>query len=176
VPTIRKPDREEKGRTSPRASALTHWWRRETLSTRKRPRPRKSSCCPRLVKTRLPAPPWAYRPQRNCRWYRFPSQSPETLEVRLRDWRQLLEQNPARAERNRQCQRKRDERRRQRRLANNNSAPNLANNNPAIRQIIESKALNPSCQQQPSGQRVTLCPIKGSEPCSPPTRSTICIT
>jgi hypothetical protein len=57
-------------------------------------------------------------------------------------WRQLLEQNPARAERNRQRQRKRDERRRQRRLANNNSAPNLANNSPAIPQITESKAPN----------------------------------
>src|ERR1019366_5495828 len=33
-----------------------------------------------------------------------------------------------------------------------------------------------SCQQQPYGQGVALCPIKGSEPCSPPTRSTICIT
>ena len=67
-------------------------------------------------------------------------------------WTRLLEHNPARAERNRQRQRQRDERRRQRRLANNNSAPNLANNSPAIPQIIESKALNLSCQQQPSGQ------------------------
>ena len=91
-------------------------------------------------------------------------------------WVQLLERNPARAESNRQRQRQRDERRRQRRLANNNSAPNLANNSPAIPQIIESKVSDPSCQQQPSGQRVTLCPIKGNEPCSPPIKSTICIT
>jgi hypothetical protein len=91
-------------------------------------------------------------------------------------WTQLLEHNPARAERNRHRQRQRDERRRQRRLANNNSAPNLANNSPAIPQIIESKASDSSCQQQPSGQLVAFCPIKGSEPCSPPIRSTICIT
>jgi hypothetical protein len=91
-------------------------------------------------------------------------------------WRRLLEQNPARAERNRQRQRQTDERRRQCVLANNNSAPNLANNTPAIPQITESKALSLFCQQQPSGQRGALCPIKGSEPCSPPTRSTICIT
>src|SRR6516165_749935 len=91
-------------------------------------------------------------------------------------WTQLLEHNPARAERNRQRQRQRDERRRQRRLANNNSAHNLANNSPAIPQAIESKALDLSCQQQPSVQSVVLCPIKGNEPCSPPTRSTICIT
>ena len=91
-------------------------------------------------------------------------------------WVHLREQNPARAERNRQRQRQRDERRRQRGLANNNSAPSLANNSPAIRQAIESKASAASCQQQPSGQTVTACPIKGSGPCSPPTRSTICIT
>jgi len=91
-------------------------------------------------------------------------------------WTQLLEYNPARAERNRQRQRQRDERRRQRRLANNNSAPNLANNSPAIPQVIESTVLDLSCQQQPSGQRMAFCPIKGNEPCSPPTRSTICIT
>jgi hypothetical protein len=59
-------------------------------------------------------------------------------------WKQLLEQNPARAERNRQHQRQRDERRRQRRLANKNSALNLANNSPAIPQIIESKVSDPS--------------------------------
>ena len=47
-------------------------------------------------------------------------------------WTQLLEHNPGRAERNRQRQRQRDERRRQRRLANNNSAPNLANNSPLV--------------------------------------------
>jgi hypothetical protein len=52
----------------------------------------------------------------------------------------------------------------------------LANNIPAIPQSLESKASAPSCQQQPSGQRVAFCPIKGSEPCSPPIRSTICIT
>ena len=43
-------------------------------------------------------------------------------------WTQLREQNPARAERNRQCQRQREQQRRQRRLANNNSASNLAHN------------------------------------------------
>ena len=82
----------------------------------------------------------------------------------------------ARAERNRHRQRQRDERRRQRCLANNNSASNLANNSPAIPQVIESTVPDPSCQQQPSGQWVAFCPIKGSEPCSPPIRSTICIT
>ena len=91
-------------------------------------------------------------------------------------WAQLLERNPARAERNRQRQRQRDQQRRQRLLANNNSAPNLANNHPAIPQAIDPKAPVTSCQQQPSGQRVAFCPIKGSEPCSPPIRSTICIT
>ena len=91
-------------------------------------------------------------------------------------WTQLREQNPARAERNRQCQRLRDQRRRQRRLANNNSASNLANNSPTIPQAIESKSPPLSCQQQPSVQRVAFCPIKGSEPCSPPIRSTTCIT
>ena len=48
-------------------------------------------------------------------------------------WAQLREQNPARAERNRQCQRRRDQQRRQRRLANNNSAPDLANNSPLVK-------------------------------------------
>ena len=91
-------------------------------------------------------------------------------------WMQLREQNPARAERNRQCQRQRDQRRRQRHLANNNSASNLANNNPATPQGIDSTTSAPSCQQQPSGQRVAFCPIKGSEVCSPPIRSTMCIT
>ena len=91
-------------------------------------------------------------------------------------WAQLLDRNPSRAERNRQRQRQRDQQRRQRRLANNNSAPNLANNSPATSQAIESTASAPSCQQQPSGQRAAFCPIKGSEPCSPPIRSTICIT
>jgi hypothetical protein len=91
-------------------------------------------------------------------------------------WTRLREQNPAQAERNRQRQRQRDRQRRQRRLANNNSAPNLANNNPAIPQPLEMKSLALSCQQQPSGQKAAFCPIKGSEPCSPPIRSTICIT
>jgi hypothetical protein len=91
-------------------------------------------------------------------------------------WTQLCERNPGRAERNRQRQRQRDQQRRQRRLANNNAAPHLANNSPAIPQVIELKAAAPSCQQQPSGQTVVFCPIKGSEPCSPPIRSTICIT
>jgi len=91
-------------------------------------------------------------------------------------WKQLRECNPARAERNRHRQQERDERRRQRLLANNNSASNLANNSPAIPEIIESKAPSSSCQQQPSGQWVALCPIKGSGPCLPPIRSTICIT
>jgi hypothetical protein len=86
-------------------------------------------------------------------------------------WKQLREHNPERAERNRHRQQQRDERRRQRRLANNNSAPNLANNNPAIPQAIESKISAPSCQQQPSGQRVAFCPIKGSEPCSKETQA-----
>jgi len=74
-------------------------------------------------------------------------------------WKHLREQNPARAERNRQRQQQRDESRRQRLLANNNSASDLANNSPAIPEVIESKALSPSCQQHPSGQRVALCPI-----------------
>jgi hypothetical protein len=91
-------------------------------------------------------------------------------------WAQLLEHNPARAERNRQRQRQRDQRRRRARLANNSSAPDLANNSPAIQQVIESTVLDLSCQQQPSGQQVAFCPIKGNEPCSPPIRSTICIT
>ena len=91
-------------------------------------------------------------------------------------WKQLREHNPARAERNRQRQRQRDHQRRQRRLANSNAASNLANNSPAIPQVIESKISALSCQQQPSGQRGAFCPIKGSEPCSPPIRSTICIT
>ena len=91
-------------------------------------------------------------------------------------WMQLREQNPARAERNRQCQRRRDQQRRQRRLANNNPASDLANNSPAIPQAVESKTSASSCQQQPSGQTAAFCPIKGSEPCSPPIRSTICIT
>ena len=88
-------------------------------------------------------------------------------------WKRLREDNPARAERNRQRQRQRDQ---QRRLANNTSALDLANNIPARTQAIESKAPIPSCQQQSSGQRVAFCPIKGSGPCSPPIRSTICIT
>ena len=88
-------------------------------------------------------------------------------------WRQLRQRNPARAERNRQRQRQRDQ---HRRLANNNSASNLANNSPATLQAIEFKASPLSCQQHPSGQRGGFCPIKGSEPCSPPIRSTICIT
>jgi hypothetical protein len=58
-------------------------------------------------------------------------------------WKQLREDDPARAERNRQRQRQRDQ---QRRLANNNSALDLANNNPATPQTIESKASAPSCQ------------------------------
>ena len=91
-------------------------------------------------------------------------------------WEQLREHNPARAERNRQRQQQRDERQRQRRLANNNSASNPAIYSPAIPQVIESTAPNPSCQQQPSGQRGAFCPIKGSGPCSPLIRSTICIT
>jgi len=91
-------------------------------------------------------------------------------------WMQLREDNPARAERNRQSQRQRDQQRRQRRLANNNSAHNLANNNPATLQVVELEAVALSCQQQPSGKWAAFCPIKGSEPCSPPIRSTICIT
>jgi len=57
-------------------------------------------------------------------------------------WKQLREHNPARAERNRQRQQQRDERQLQRRLANNNSAPNLANNSSVIPQVIESTAPN----------------------------------
>ena len=74
-------------------------------------------------------------------------------------WTQLRQQNPARAERNRQRQRQRDQQRRQHRLANNTSALDLANNRPAIPQANESKEPAPSCQQQPSGQRVAFCPI-----------------
>jgi hypothetical protein len=76
--------------------------------------------------------------------------------------------NCASAERNRHRQQQRDERRRQGLLANISSASNLANNIPAIPEVIESKVPSPSCQQQPSGQWVVSCPIKGSEPCSPP--------
>ena len=47
---------------------------------------------------------------------------------------------------------------------------------PSFPRAIETKTSPRSCQQQPSGQRAVLCPMKASEPCSPPTRSTVCIT
>jgi hypothetical protein len=64
-------------------------------------------------------------------------------------WKQLRADSPARAERNRQRQRQRDQQRR------------LANNNPAVPQVIDSNTSVPSCQQQPSGQKVAVCSIKG---------------
>jgi hypothetical protein len=90
-------------------------------------------------------------------------------------WRRRRERNPAIAERNRQLQRVRDQKRRLRRLANNNSAfdlkrsatqvwlvgsglEHLANNNSAMAQVWVLEVLPPrrgpqteSCQQQRPG-------------------------
>src|ERR1035438_2508329 len=57
VLTILKADLRRKARTSAQATASPHSWHRETPSTQKLPRQRKSWYCPHPARTRWPAPP-----------------------------------------------------------------------------------------------------------------------